>query len=142
MSYPTLALIDLAEETGPLSWMDRAACAGIDVELFFPSQGVDAKAAKAICGGCEVRGQCLEYALSLPWDEDWGLWGGISMHERRKMRTRRTAQGIGPAVSWCKKKLHVRTEATTYTGPDGRIECRPCKHAGYLRRKIAQKEAA
>ena len=97
---------------------------------------------KAICGGCEVRGQCLEYALSLPWDEDWGLWGGISMHERRKMRTRRTAQGIGPAVSWCKKKLHVRTEATTYTGPDGRIECRPCKHAGYLRRKIAQKEAA
>ena len=42
--------------------------------------------AKRICQGCEVRAECLEYALAN--DERFGLWGGLSERERRKLKRR------------------------------------------------------
>jgi WhiB family transcriptional regulator, redox-sensing transcriptional regulator len=68
------------------SWQERALCAQTDPEAFFPEKGGSPREAKRICTGCEVRVECLEYALAN--DERFGVWGGLSERERRRMRRR------------------------------------------------------
>ena len=68
------------------SWQERALCAETDPEAFFPEKGGSTREAKKICTGCEVRTECLEYALSN--DERFGIWGGLSERERRRLRRR------------------------------------------------------
>ncbi len=70
----------------PLAWQSDALCAQTDPEAFFPEKGGSTRDAKRICTGCEVRAQCLEYALAN--DERFGIWGGLSERERRKLRRR------------------------------------------------------
>ncbi|MGN6125445.1 MAG: WhiB family transcriptional regulator [Humibacter sp.] len=70
----------------PLSWQSDALCAQTDPEAFFPEKGGSTRDAKKICTSCEVRAQCLEYALQN--DERFGIWGGLSERERRKLRRR------------------------------------------------------
>jgi WhiB family transcriptional regulator, redox-sensing transcriptional regulator len=67
-------------------WQERALCAQTDPEAFFPEKGGSTREAKKICGGCEVRPECLEYALA--HDERFGIWGGLSERERRRLRRR------------------------------------------------------
>ncbi len=67
-------------------WQERALCAQTDPEAFFPEKGGSTREAKKICTGCEVRAECLEYALA--HDERFGIWGGLSERERRKLRKR------------------------------------------------------
>jgi WhiB family transcriptional regulator, redox-sensing transcriptional regulator len=69
------------------SWMDAANCLGCDPELFFPARGESCVEAKAVCFGCRVRVDCLEYALAT--GEKHGIWGGLSERERRRLRRRR-----------------------------------------------------
>jgi WhiB family transcriptional regulator, redox-sensing transcriptional regulator len=71
------------EEQG---WQDRALCAETDPEAFFPEKGGSTREAKKICTGCEVRAECLEFALAN--DERFGIWGGLSERERRRLRRR------------------------------------------------------
>ncbi len=79
-----------AFETEPLplsttdQWQDRALCAQTDPEAFFPEKGGSTREAKKICLGCEVRHECLEYALA--HDERFGIWGGLSERERRRLK--------------------------------------------------------
>jgi len=61
-----------------------ALCAETDPEAFFPEKGGSTREAKRICSGCEVRAQCLEYALA--HDERFGIWGGLSERERRRLK--------------------------------------------------------
>jgi WhiB family transcriptional regulator, redox-sensing transcriptional regulator len=68
------------------SWQERALCAETDPEAFFPEKGGSIREAKRICTGCEVRAECLEYALAN--DERFGVWGGLSERERHRMRRR------------------------------------------------------
>jgi WhiB family redox-sensing transcriptional regulator len=74
-----------------LSWMSRGACRQADPELFFPvgaTAGPAARqveAAKAICGRCVVRANCLSYALEAMPE---GIWGGTTPEERRTARRR------------------------------------------------------
>jgi WhiB family transcriptional regulator, redox-sensing transcriptional regulator len=68
------------------SWQERALCAETDPEAFFPEKGGSTREAKKICTGCEVRAECLEYALTM--DERFGIWGGLSERERRRLRRR------------------------------------------------------
>ncbi len=68
------------------SWHERALCSQTDPEAFFPEKGGSTREAKKICVGCEVRGECLEYALEN--DERFGIWGGLSERERRRLRRR------------------------------------------------------
>jgi WhiB family redox-sensing transcriptional regulator len=77
------------EDDNPLSWQTDALCAQTDPEAFFPEKGGSTRDAKRICTGCAVRAQCLEYALDN--DERFGIWGGLSERERRKLRRGRTA---------------------------------------------------
>src|SRR3712207_7677069 len=58
---------------------ERALCAETDPEAFFPEKGGSTREAKKICTGCEVRNDCLEYALAN--DERFGIWGGLSRSE-------------------------------------------------------------
>ncbi|MCZ7527456.1 MAG: WhiB family transcriptional regulator [Acidimicrobiia bacterium] len=73
--------------TGPRRWQERANCLGVDPDLFFPERGASTREAKAVCRGCEVRHDCLEYALSHA--EKFGIWGGLSERERRRLRRQR-----------------------------------------------------
>jgi WhiB family redox-sensing transcriptional regulator len=65
-------------------WQERALCAETDPEAFFPEKGGSTREAKRICAGCEVRAECLEYALT--FDERFGIWGGLSERERRRLK--------------------------------------------------------
>ncbi|MGO1509109.1 MAG: WhiB family transcriptional regulator [Actinomycetaceae bacterium] len=69
---------------GPLSWQDRALCAQTDPEAFFPEKGGSTREAKRVCTSCDVRAECLEYALEN--DERFGIWGGLSERERRRVK--------------------------------------------------------
>ncbi|CAB4892308.1 MAG: WhiB family transcriptional regulator [Actinobacteria bacterium] len=73
-------------DEGQLSWQADALCAQTDPESFFPEKGGSTRDAKKICSSCEVRSECLEYALAN--DERFGIWGGLSERERRKLRRR------------------------------------------------------
>lgn len=76
----------VAEEEGALGWQERSLCAQTDPEAFFPEKGGSTREAKKVCVGCEVRAECLEYALAN--DERFGIWGGLSERERRKLKKR------------------------------------------------------
>ena len=74
------------DDDNPLSWQTDSLCAQTDPEAFFPEKGGSTRDAKKICTSCEVKAQCLEYALQN--DERFGIWGGLSERERRKLRKR------------------------------------------------------
>ena len=84
-----LTLLDLAgqdADEAELTWQERALCAQTDPEAFFPEKGGSTREAKKVCVSCEVRAECLEYALEN--DERFGIWGGLSERERRKLKRR------------------------------------------------------
>lgn len=69
-----------------MGWQERALCAQTDPEAFFPEKGGSTREAKKVCTGCDVRSDCLEYSLA--HDERFGIWGGLSERERRKLKRR------------------------------------------------------
>ena len=79
-------LLGIGLDTDGQSWQERALCAETDPEAFFPEKGGSTREAKKICTGCEVKAECLEYALAN--DERFGIWGGLSERERRRLRRR------------------------------------------------------
>ena len=83
---PVLPLFGTPDDDGIMGWQERALCAQTDPEAFFPEKGGSTREAKKVCTGCEVRAECLEYALAN--DERFGIWGGLSERERRKLKRR------------------------------------------------------
>jgi WhiB family redox-sensing transcriptional regulator len=77
----------------PHPWMSDAACAQVGTDVFFPEKGDPATDARAVCETCDVRLQCLNYALAN--DEQHGVWGGLTTTQRKALRRR---QGL-PATS-------------------------------------------
>lgn len=82
-----LAVIDDPRMTAPLKeeWQDDALCAQVGTEVFFPPKGGNTLDAKLICEGCDVILQCLEYALANEHSMRFGIFGGLSERERRKL---------------------------------------------------------
>ena len=68
-------------------WQSKANCMGVDPDLFFPERGASTKEAKEVCRGCVVKDECLEFALRN--SEKFGIWGGMSERERRRVRRAR-----------------------------------------------------
>ncbi len=68
------------------AWMVDAKCLDADPEAFFPEKGGSTREAKRICAACPVRQECLDYAMSN--DERFGIWGGLSERERRRLKRR------------------------------------------------------
>ena len=91
MGRPQLSLVPdrpeldaVAPATSDDQWQERALCAQTDPEAFFPEKGGSTREAKRICQGCEVKDACLDYALA--HDERFGIWGGLSERERRRLK--------------------------------------------------------
>jgi WhiB family redox-sensing transcriptional regulator len=81
-----------------VDWLHRARCKDEDPELFFPigttgPAAAQTEAAKSICMRCDVRAQCLEWALAT--GQDAGVWGGLSEEERRALRRARRRSEMG-----------------------------------------------
>jgi WhiB family transcriptional regulator, redox-sensing transcriptional regulator len=80
------------EPTAEETWRLDALCAETDPEAFFPEKGGSTREAKRVCVGCAVRSECLEFALRN--DERFGIWGGLSERERRRLRMMRREAAI------------------------------------------------
>ena len=83
-------------------WRDRAACRDVDVDadLFFPAaesgpaHDAQVAAAKAVCARCPVRAECLTEAARIPY----GIAGGLTEHERRRLRRSSPRTGAAARV--------------------------------------------
>jgi len=72
-----------------VDWRASAVCTQTDPELFFPEKGNRSRAAKGVCARCPVCKKCLEAALT--HDRVYGVWGGTTERERRKLTAVRRA---------------------------------------------------
>ena len=70
-------------------WHEKARCAEVDPELFFPEKGGSTREAKKVCMSCEARTECLDWAIDS--DEQFGILGGKSERERRAIGRERVA---------------------------------------------------
>lgn len=68
-------------------WWDYANCLGVGGDRFFPERGESTREAKEVCQGCEVREECLDFAITN--SEKHGIWGGLSERQRRRVRRQR-----------------------------------------------------
>jgi WhiB family transcriptional regulator, redox-sensing transcriptional regulator len=68
------------------AWRTRARCLDADPDIFYPRFDENGATAKRICRRCPVCKPCLEYALSVPSLLDFGVWGGTSPNERKRLR--------------------------------------------------------
>jgi len=80
-----------SKELYAMDWRHRSACLDEDPELFFPIGNtgpaiLQIEEAKVVCRRCEVREQCLAWALEA--GQDHGVWGGMSEDERRALKRR------------------------------------------------------
>lgn len=88
----------MATERWEWGWQWRGACRGEDAALFFAPNHPEVKdekasreaRAKAICAGCPVRVECLEYSVRTR--EPYGIWGGLNEQERRMLIRHRAQQ--------------------------------------------------
>jgi WhiB family redox-sensing transcriptional regulator len=71
-----------------MSWFERANCAGKPTGKFFPSHSwPSSEPAKVICSSCDVKRECLEYALR--YRIEHGIWGAKTPEERALILRRR-----------------------------------------------------
>lgn len=84
MSTVPQRVLQISADVAELGWMDLARCQETDAEAFFPEKGASTRPAKAVCRSCEVRAECLGYALE--HRIMFGIWGGLSESERRPLR--------------------------------------------------------
>ena len=74
---PLVAMLDLAppeEAARTRTTATDLPCRRFDAELWFAESPADVERAKALCGDCPLRAQCLEGAVARR--EPWGVWGG------------------------------------------------------------------
>jgi WhiB family transcriptional regulator, redox-sensing transcriptional regulator len=83
--------MNLPEPAAPAGadWRSLSACRDADPELFFPLSAwgpgqAQTASAKAVCASCQVRSDCLQFALRS--GQEFGVWGGTSEDERRALR--------------------------------------------------------
>lgn len=98
-------------------WYVDALCAQVDPELYYPDTGGTVGPAKRVCLRCPVRPKCLDYAFDN--DEPWGVWGGMSAHERHQVRMGRKPMPTFPDGAQADEHVHppvaaqVRAHETT-----------------------------
>ena len=75
----------------PTPWAERAACRDSGLNMFPSDINGQRRVARLVCPACPVRGDCLEHALTRR--EEYGVWGGLTESERRKVLRRRRLAG-------------------------------------------------
>ena len=101
----------------PLPWADRAACKGMNPNLFRPGRGGDTITPKAICARCPVQQDCLEFSVST--NQRVGIWGGLGERARRSIVLGRPLRLVvaAPLVAgclvagWLKRRAWLTQEA-------------------------------
>lgn len=115
---------DYKERQRPGDWFSRAACLGMDPDIFFPTKGGSSRQAKKVCWEqCPVREECLEHA-QVNQELD-GIYGGLTASERRPDRIRRpqlSTTACGTERGWRKHRM---------AGEEPCAKCR-CAHAATL----------
>ena len=113
---------DLVNITTPPEWMTDGVCAQVDPELWFPEKGGSTREAKQLCARCPVHPECLAYALTN--DERFGVWGGASERDRRRMK-RTLSKQQGPVRVPDPRTGVSRQLATRLTDSEiaGRLRC-------------------
>ncbi len=88
MSPASVTMATPGASPGTGDWWERAACRGLDTSLFFPGRGESIAEAEAVCASCEVRDDCLWFALgdTARSPQRFGVWGGSSERQRRRLR--------------------------------------------------------
>jgi WhiB family transcriptional regulator, redox-sensing transcriptional regulator len=76
-------------------FLEEAACRGLDPELFYAEGGAAVTRAKGVCGGCDIRAKCLEWAIAR---EEFGVWGGTTARERAQIRRQRGVRLVPAGV--------------------------------------------
>ena len=99
---PLAELWGLFKRDDDVSWQHRALCSQTDPEAFFPEKGGSTRDAKRVCAQCEVREQCLKWAIE--HDERFGIWGGFERTRGGVVTRRNTRNGHdvrrAPCVHW------------------------------------------
>jgi WhiB family redox-sensing transcriptional regulator len=72
-------------------WSASAVCAQVDPALFTPDRGNGRRETREMCRRCPVRVECLDEALAN--DEQFGIWGGLNLRERRALKRRGGRKG-------------------------------------------------
>jgi WhiB family redox-sensing transcriptional regulator len=130
--------LQILTEVREMSWADQALCAETWPDAFFPEKGDSTREAKAVCCRCDVRTQCLAYALEHSAPEDvgwWGVWGGLSAQERRALLLKRGQPVPQPKpAARCRKGLHFRTRFNTRID-GGATRCKDCEREQGFRSK-------
>jgi WhiB family redox-sensing transcriptional regulator len=83
------------------TWMDRANCKG-QTDKMFPKGHKDISyiaGARALCRGCDVREECLEYALQFPPADMHGVWAGLTSRQLLEEQRRRGVKATRPTIS-------------------------------------------
>lgn len=80
------AVIYDVDDDSELEWQDAALCAQADPEVWFPEKGGSTLAPKRVCARCPVRAPCLAFALERK--DHYGVYGGLSERERRRLENR------------------------------------------------------
>lgn len=105
----------------PPAWVDRALCAQVGGDAWFPEIGEPVTRAKIICLRCPVRRECLEYALD--HRETFGVWGGMSTNERELLAI------LGA--------MHILTGIETWLNERIRLDLNPLWHVIPRRFKVS-----
>lgn len=141
------------------TWVEHGACRGLDPLLFHPERGESTRDAKAVCATCEVRVECLTWALAT--DQKHGIFGGTSERERRRIRRRLAAgqpvpqldpdhdatprpAGRPPAVPTPTKEpaVDLAAAATEPAAVPTNGACAPHPNAGAAHRRLRQLRAS
>ena len=82
-------------------WYLQAACKDVDVNVFYGGTAGSNRQAAKFCAQCPVRNECLEDALEYQPIDQYGFWGGISAHDRKKILVARNFEANGGAHRVC-----------------------------------------
>ena len=112
------------------SWVSRASCRNLNVNIFFPTRGQSSEYAKQVCAGCEVKSECYEYSMKLPTNAV-GIWGGESGRSRRSAHSKSISE---------KKVNHGTTSGINFHRKNGEKLCGVCLEFNRKRSREAMKE--
>ena len=107
-----MSLSELAELIAKYegNWESHAACRDLSSSVFFPERGQSSRKAKQVCRGCEVRTECLAFALESR--QKYGIWGGLTGEERKAYMRR-----ISTNARRARKRQELEEARETYGKP-------------------------
>lgn len=88
-----ISMLETQPRPSDEDWYSQAVCPETDPDAFFPEKGGSTADAKKVCRGCPVKDPCLQWALDN--DERYGVWGGLSDRERRRLKRGAPSEWVG-----------------------------------------------